>query len=135
MSILGLDHVAIAVHDLEPAIDKYEKVLDVEAEIIVQENQGARLAVFSWGETRIELLEPLDADNALASFLDDEGEGLHHVAVKTDDVESDLDRMKDLEDVTCIDEQPREGAEDYRIAFLHPSDLHGTLLELAEPPV
>lgn len=134
MSILGLDHVAIAVKDLELAIEKYETVLEIEADVLVQKNQGVRLAIFSFGETRIELLEPLDEDSPIASFLENQGEGLHHVAVKTDDMDDDLTRVNELDDVTCIDKQSRPGAENYRVAFLHPSTLHGVLLELAEPP-
>lgn len=134
MSIEGLDHVAVAVESLEDAIATYEKVLDRSAHVETVESQGARIGVFDFGETRLELLEPLDEESALHGFLEKNGEGLHHVAVRTEDVESELDRVDRLEGVTCIDRSPRRGAGGYRIAFLHPKGLHGTLLEFAQPP-
>lgn len=134
MSIDGLDHVAVAVESLEEAIATYETVLDVEAHVETVEDQGARIGVFDFGETRLELLEPLSGESGLRTFLEERGEGLHHVAVRTGDVESELDRIDRFEDVTCIDRSPRDGAGGYRIAFLHPDGLHGTLLEFAQPP-
>lgn len=134
MSLNGLDHVAVAVDSLNEAIESFQPVLERDPTVLVQEDQGARLAIFSFGNTRLELLEPLSEESPLAGFLRTEGEGLHHVALKTDSINEDLDRVSQLEDVTCIDSTPRKGAEDYRIAFLHPKSFHGTLLEFAQPP-
>lgn len=134
MSVEGLDHVAVAVESLEEAIRTYENVLRTEPHVETVESQGARIGVFDFGETRLELLEPLSEESGLHDFLDRRGEGLHHVAVRTDDIESELDHVDRVEGVTCIDRSPREGAQGYRIAFLHPDGLHGTLLEFAQPP-
>lgn len=134
MSIEGLDHVAVAVNSLEEACATYEKVLETEAHVETVESQGARIGVFDFGDTRLELLEPLSEESALSEFLEKHGEGLHHVAVRTEDVDAELDRVDRLENVSCIDRSPRSGAGGYRIAFLHPDGLHGTLLEIAQPP-
>lgn len=134
MSIEGLDHVAVAVNSLEEACTAYERVLETEVHVETVESQGARIGVFDFGETRLELLEPLTEESTLHGFLEKHGEGLHHVAVRTQDVDAELDRVDRLDNVTCIDRCPRKGAGGYRIAFLHPDGLHGTLLEFAQPP-
>lgn len=134
MSIEGIDHVAVAVRSLDEAVPRYETLLGRSAHRMNVEDQGVRVGVFDFGDTRLELLEPLNEGSKLHDFLDEQGEGLHHVAVRTDDVETELERLDGRENITCIDSSSREGAEGYRIAFLHPGSFHGTLLELAQPP-
>jgi methylmalonyl-CoA epimerase len=134
VSLQGIDHVAVAVRSLEVAIPRYEELLQRTAHRITVEEQGVRVAVFDFGDTRLELLEPLNERSGLRSFLEEEGEGLHHVAVRTEDVSGELDRLEDREEIACIDSSPRQGAEGYKIAFLHPESFHGALLELAQPP-
>lgn len=133
MAILGIDHVAIAVNSIEDAQANYQSLLETEPHYETVENQDVRLAVFTVGDSRIELLEPLGEENSITQFLEEHGEGVHHVALRTDDINGELDRARQLADLTCIDDAPREGAEGYSIAFLHPKDLSGTLLELAQP--
>lgn len=128
-----IDHVAVAVRSLEDAVPTYRTLLEVEPEIETVEEQGVRVAAFVLEDSRLELLEPLDDDSPVASFLERDGEGLHHVAFRTDDAARELERV-DEDGLTCLDETPRSGAGDYRIGFLHPRDLHGTLVEVAEPP-
>ena len=133
MALSGIDHVAIAVPSLEEATESYSDLLGDEPEYEVVEQQGVRIAVFDVGDSRIELLEPLEDDNAIGRFLEEHGQGVHHVALRTDSVDQELDRVMDQESITCIDESPRDGAQGYRIAFLHPKDLSGALIELAQP--
>lgn len=134
MTIQGIDHVAVAVRSLEVAIPRYEELFGLSAHQLTVEEQGVRVGVFDFGDTRLELLEPLDESSGLNSFLEKEGEGLHHVAVRTEDVSGELERLQDETEITCIDSFAREGAEGYQIAFLHPDSFHGALLELAQPP-
>lgn len=133
MNFTGIDHVAIAVRSIEEASGNYETLLGVDPDYETVEEQGVRIAVFDLGESRLELIEPLDSENAIARFLDDSGEGIHHVALKTDSIDEDLERLASTNEITCLDSESREGAEGYRIAFLHPKDLNGALIELAEP--
>lgn len=135
MAILGIDHVAIAVRSLEDARENYRRLIPDEPHEETVEQQGVRLCAFEAGDSRIELIEPLSEDNAIGKFLDKHGEGLHHVALRTNSIDDELDRVRDEENLPCIDEEPREGAEGYRIAFLHPGELNGTLVELAQPPL
>lgn len=127
-----VDHVALAVRSLEDAVPTYRTLLEREPEIETVEDQGVRVAAFHLEDSRLELLEPLDDDSPIASFLERRGEGLHHVAFRTDDAARELGRL-DGDGLSCLDESPRPGAGGYRIGFLHPGGLHGTLVEVAEP--
>lgn len=132
MSIVGIDHVAIAVDNLDEAIENYDSLLDEEPRIEEVPEQGVRVAAFDLGDSRLELIEPIESGNSVSKFLDREGEGLHHLALRTDSINQELSRANDL-GITCIDSEAREGADGYRIGFLHPKDLNGALLELAQP--
>jgi len=93
-----------------------------------------RVAFFSVGsETRIELLEPLDNESTIAKFLASRGEGIHHLAVKVEDIEAVLEKFKQ-KGLTLIDEKPKVGAEGKKIAFVHPKSTKGVLLELCQGP-
>lgn len=128
-----LDHVAVAVRSLEEALPAYRDLLEREPRLETVEEQGVRVAAFHLEDTRLELLEPLDEESPVASFLESRGEGLHHVAFRTDDTDREL-RRADGAGLSCLDESGRTGAGGYRIGFLHPGDLHGALVELAQPP-
>jgi methylmalonyl-CoA epimerase len=132
MSIVGIDHVAIAVNDLDEAIGNYRDLLESDPEIEEVPQQGVNVAAFNLGDARLELIEPMESDNSIARFLESHGEGIHHLALRTDSINEELDRAEDL-GITCIDSEPREGADGYRIGFLHPDDLNGSLVELAQP--
>jgi methylmalonyl-CoA/ethylmalonyl-CoA epimerase len=135
MPIRGLDHIGVAVKDLDGAIGLYRDVLGLKLEgIDVLRERGVRVAFFSFGnEARIELLEPLDNESAIAKFLSGRGEGIHHLAVKVEDIEDVLENLKQ-NGVALIDEKPRVGAEGKKIAFVHPKSTRGVLLELCEGP-
>ena len=126
-----MDHVGIAVKNLDEAVDVYRNVLGFRLEgVHVLTERKVKVAFFSTGgETQIELLEPLGSDSPIAKFLESHGEGIHHVAVKVNIIEAVLEELK-RKGVTLIDDKPRVGAEGKKIAFLHPKSTKGVLLEL-----
>ncbi len=130
--IVGLDHIAIAVSQLDEALQIYEKILGLKLEKIrVVEDQKVRLAFLSAGETKIELLEPTTAESAVARFIEKRGEGIHHIALKVTDIEGFLKQLKE-KGIVLVDEKPRVGAEGGKVAFLHPKSLKNVLIELCE---
>jgi methylmalonyl-CoA/ethylmalonyl-CoA epimerase len=133
----AVHHLGIAVRSLDAHRDHYERVLGARFEGVEEvPEQGVRVAFYAVGPAdapvRLELLEPTRADSAVARFLDARGEGLHHVAFTVDDVEARLAALK-AGGVRLIDEAPRPGSHDARIAFLHPKATGGVLTELYEP--
>ena len=130
--IKGIDHVGIAVNDLNEALAIYEKALGLKHErVTVVESQKLKVAFLQAGESRIELLEPLSKESTVASFLEKRGEGIHHIALRVDGLEDMLKKLQN-QGITLIDQKPRPGAEGGTIAFLHPKSLKGVLLELCE---
>ncbi len=129
---IGVDHLGVAVKSLDDAVRLYRDVLGFRLEgIHVLAERKVKVAFFSsGGETRIELLEPLDIDSPVAKFLESRGEGIHHIAVKIKKIEEALKTLKGR-DVILVDEKPRVGAEG-KIAFVHPKSTKGVLLELVE---
>ncbi len=125
-----IDHVGIAVRNLDEAIPFYRDVLGLEL-IEVEEvpDQGVRTAAFAAGDNRIELLEPTAASSPIAKFLERRGEGIHHLALRVADVAESLESLK-AGSCRLIDETPRAGAGHASIAFVHPQSTHGVLLEL-----
>ena len=129
--IAKIDHIGIAVNDIEEATKLYTDVLGLEVEgIETVEEQKARIAMIPVGESRIELLESTDPEGAIAKHIERRGEGMHHLAMRTDDIEGMLRSLKE-KGIQLIDEEPRTGAEGSRIAFLHPKGTK-ILLELVE---
>lgn len=126
-----MDHVGIAVKNLDDAVHVYRDILGFKLEgVHVLAERKVKVALISTGgETQIELLEPLGNDSAIAKFLESHGEGIHHFAVEVEDIESVLAEFK-RKGVTLIDDRPKEGAEGKRIAFVHPKSTKGVLLEL-----
>ncbi|MCJ7633823.1 methylmalonyl-CoA epimerase [Candidatus Bathyarchaeota archaeon] len=130
----GVDHVGVAVKDLDEAIHVYRDILGFELEGVHTMNERMlKIAFFSLGESRIELLQPLSPDSTVAKFLETRGEGIQHLAVKVKNVEATLEEFKS-KGVVLIDEKPRTGALGNKIAFVHPKSTRGVLLELVEKP-
>lgn len=132
VKLLNLDHVALAVHDLDAAIDGYRDRYNVEPlyrETV--ESQGVEEAMIPVGGSFIQLLEPLDAETPVGRFLSKKGEGLHHVAYAVVSIEAALSHLE-KSGARLIDTEPRVGGRGARIAFVHPGDLAGTLIELVE---
>lgn len=130
--IVGLDHIAIAVSQLDEALQIYQKILGLKLEkITVVKDQKVRLAFLLAGETKIELLEPTAAESAVARFIEKKGEGIHHIALKVTNIEDFLGQLKQ-KGIALVDEKPRVGAEGGKIAFLHPKSLKNVMIELCE---
>jgi methylmalonyl-CoA/ethylmalonyl-CoA epimerase len=132
VKLLNLDHIAIAVHDLDKAIEHYEAHYNVSPmyrEVI--EDQGVEEAMLPVGGSFVQLIAPLSEDSVVGRFLAKNGEGLHHVAYSVVDIESALAHLKS-EGASLVDQTPREGGRGTRIAFVHPKDGNGTLVELVE---
>jgi methylmalonyl-CoA/ethylmalonyl-CoA epimerase len=135
MSVKGLDHVGIAVKNLDEAIGLYRDVLGFTLEgIHILRERGVRMAFFSVGtDLRVELLEPIDMASTISKFLSSRGEGIHHLALKVKNIEAVLEKFK-RDGLSLIDEKPQTGAEGKKIAFVHPKSTKGVLLELCEGP-
>ena len=129
---MQIDHIGIAVKSLTDAIKVYEDVIGLKVSGYDQvDDQGVRVAMLPAGDSRIELLEPISADSPIEKFMSKRGEGIHHIAVRVDNIEEALARFK-AAGARLIDSTPRTGAHNTRIAFIHPASTHGVLLELVE---
>ncbi|MEM2676121.1 MAG: methylmalonyl-CoA epimerase [Candidatus Bathyarchaeia archaeon] len=128
---MGLEHVGIAVKNLDEAIRVYRDLLGFKLLGVYELTERKVKVAFlsTGGETKIELLEPLESDSPVAKFLESRGEGIHHVAVKVSDIEKTLEEFKG-KGIMLVDEKPRIGAEGKKIAFIHPRSTKGVLLEL-----
>jgi methylmalonyl-CoA epimerase len=132
--ILDIDHVGIAVADLDDSVERYRRTLGVEPTHRERvEDQGVEEVLFAVGTSFIQLLGALGPDTPVGSFLSKRGPGIHHVAYRVDDVAATLARLRD-EGVEPIDEVPRRGSRDTLIAFVHPKDMEGVLVELVQAP-
>ncbi|HEU0020967.1 MAG TPA: methylmalonyl-CoA epimerase [Dehalococcoidia bacterium] len=126
-----IDHVGVAVKDIDAALKRFQQVFDTPpARIAEVADQGVRAALVQIGQTRLELLEPLSEDSAVGRFIQRRGEGLHHLALNVDDISSKLKVLDGL-GMRLIDQEPREGLSGI-IAFVHPSSVFGVLTELVE---
>jgi methylmalonyl-CoA/ethylmalonyl-CoA epimerase len=133
-SAKGLDHVAIAVKDLDAAVRYYVEVLGfAPPELEVVAEQKVKTAIFGHGLGRIELICPSEPSSPIAKFLEKRGEGLHHVCVEVADIERALAELK-AKGAQLIDETPKVGAGGARIAFVHPKGALGVLTELRQGP-
>ena len=130
--IKGLDHIGIAVKNLDEALEIYEGILGLEVEnVCALQEQKVKIAFLLAGETRIELLEPLNNEGPVARFIEKRGEGVHHLAFSVADIEATLKNIKE-KGIALVDETPRIGAEGFKIAFLHPRSTKNVLVELCE---
>jgi methylmalonyl-CoA/ethylmalonyl-CoA epimerase len=130
MAVKGIHHVAVAVDDLDEAIEVYGRLFGAELEYrdTVSE-QGVEAAAVLVGESRIELLAATEADSPVGRFLARRGPGMHHVAYEVDDLEAQIARL-DAEGVELVDREPRRGLYGMQVAFVHPSSVGGVLSEL-----
>lgn len=127
-----IEHIGIAVKNLDEAIPFYENVLGLECYSIEEvADQKVRTAFFKIGQTKIELLESTDPDGPVGKFIEKKGEGIHHLAFAVKDLDEKL-RKAENKGVRLIDTMPRKGAEGLDIAFLHPRSTFGVLTELCE---
>ena len=132
MEISHIEHIGIAVKNLEKAIDYYEKVLGLHCYAIEEvKDQKVKTAFFKIGETKIELLESTDEEGPIGKFIEKKGEGIHHMAFAVINIDQALDEAK-TKGIKLIDHKSRKGAENLDIAFLHPKSTFGVLTEFCE---
>jgi len=132
MEISHIEHIGIAVADLEKAIEFYENVLGLKCYRIEEvEDQKVKTAFFQVGQTKIELLESTAPDGPIAKYIEKKGEGMHHLAFSVKNIEKQLEEVSS-KGVQLIDSKPRKGAEGLDIAFLHPKSTKGVLVEFCE---
>ena len=127
-----IDHIGVAVEDLDAAIELYRDQLDMgEQHRETVEEQGVEAVLLEIGDGHVELLRPLSTETGVARFIERNGPGIHHVAYATDDIEAALDAAR-AAGLRLIDEEPRTGIRGSRVAFMHPKATAGVLTELVE---
>ena len=127
-----LDHIGIAVEDLDAAIDLYREKLGFDVEAIEEVPVfGVKVAFLPLGEGKVELVQPVSGDSAMARFLEKRGPGFHHLCFRVQDIRAELVRLE-AAGVRLVDREPREGAHGTLVAFLHPKSTGGVLIELVE---
>ena len=135
MNFTHIEHIGIAVKNLDESIKFYEDVFGLKCYAIEEvADQKVKTAFFQIGQTKIELLESTDPEGPIGKFIEKRGEGIHHIAFATKRLEESLIQLKE-KGIKLIDEKPRKGAEGLNIAFLHPKFTFGVLTELCEKPM
>jgi len=130
--IKKINHIAIAAKSLEPIREMLSSVFDLKSDATHEVADQKIIAdLFRLGDTTIEWMEPTDSSSPIAKFLEKRGEGIHHICLEVENLENALERCR-KHGIRLIDETPRIGAEDDRIAFLHPKSTNGVLIELLE---
>ena len=130
---MRVDHIAIAVNNAENALENYKKIIKIDKiEVELVPNEKVKVIMMNLQDSRIELLEPMDDDSPISKFLKERGEGIHHIAITADEIESDVNRAKDagmrfLGDL-------RTGSYGRKITFIHPKSLNGVLVEFCQAP-
>lgn len=127
-----LDHIGIAVKNLDESLKFYRDALGLELEgVEIVEDQKVKTAFLPVGDTHIELLEATQSDSPVGKFIEKRGEGIHHIAVKVENLEKHLENL-DEKEIKLIDKEAKIGAHNKKIAFIHPKSTSGVLLELCE---
>lgn len=130
---MRVDHIAIAVKSVEEALKNYQKILKVDhLEIEEVPNEKVKVAMLMLEDTRIELMEPTAQDSPISKFLQDRGEGIHHIAITADSIVEDVERAKS-QGMRMLGDL-RTGSYGRRITFIHPKSLNGVLTEFCEAP-
>lgn len=130
--MLKVEHIGIAVKDFANAIPLFEKLLNspcYKTEQVISEQVNT--AFFRQGETKIELLESSAPEGVIARFIDKKGEGIHHIAFEVEDIHAEMERLRG-EGFVLLNEQPKEGADNKLVCFLHPKGTNGVLVELCQ---
>ena len=130
---MKIDHIAIAVNDVEASAKVYQKALGIdEIEFETVESEGVKVAIIPMENGRIELMQPTKDDSPIKKFLDKKGPGLHHIALETDDIDGEVERMEDC-GVQFLG-KIRPGSAGTKVTFIHPKSLEGVLAELCSHP-
>ncbi len=134
MELTHIEHIGIAVKNLEESIKYHEDVLGLKCYTLEEvKDQKVRTAFFIVGQTKIELLESTEPDGPIGKYIERKGEGIHHIAFATKNLKDAL-KEAEAKGIMLIDKEPRKGAEGLNIAFLHPKTTGGVLTELCEKP-
>ena len=132
--IKNINHIAIAVSNLEEAAGFYQTVMGLTLSgIEVVTAQKTKVGFFKIGESNIELVQPAEPDSPLVKFLETKGQGIHHICLEVDDIEAEVKAFLE-KGATMVDQKPRPGAHNTRVAFVHPKSSGGVLIELCEFP-
>jgi len=132
MAFEKVEHLGIAVHDLEKSIPLFEKITGMKCyKKEVVESEGVVTAFLSIGDTKVELLQSISEGSAIDKFLQRKGEGMHHIAFEVQDIQKEMNRLKEA-GFTLLNEVPKEGADNKWICFIHPKETNGVLLELCQ---
>ena len=130
---MKIDHIAIAVNDVEVSAKVYQKALGIdEIEFETVESEGVKVAIIELENGRIELMQPTTDDSPIKKFLDKKGQGLHHMALETDDIDGEVERMEGC-GVQFLG-KVRPGSAGTKVTFIHPKSLEGVLAELCSHP-
>jgi methylmalonyl-CoA/ethylmalonyl-CoA epimerase len=130
--MIRIEHLGIAVSNMNESITLFENLLNTKCyKTEGVESEGVRTAFFQVGDSKIELLEATNPDSPIAKYLAKQGPGIHHIAFEVENIEEELVRLKSL-DFVLIHEIPKRGADNKRIAFLHPKSTNGVLVELCQ---
>lgn len=130
---MRIDHIAIAVNDLEPALTNFKNVLTIDhIDLEDVPTEKVKVAILNLGDTRIELLQPTVNDSPISKFLTEKGEGIHHLAITADDIEKDVERASS--NGAKILGGIRSGSYGRKITFIHPKSANGVLMEICQAP-
>ncbi|WP_316848486.1 methylmalonyl-CoA epimerase [Pedobacter psychrodurus] len=127
-----IEHIGIAVKDLNSSIDIYQKLLNTDCyktELVASE--FVNTAFFKTGENKVELLEATNPESAIAKFIEKKGEGIHHIAFLVDDILAEMERLHN-EGFVLLSESPKKGADNKMVCFVHPKDTNGVLIEICQ---
>ncbi len=132
--IKKINHIAIAVNNIEEAARFYQTVMGLTLSgVEVVTAQKTRVGFFRIGESNIELVQPAEPDSPLVKFLETKGQGIHHICLEVEDVEAEVKAFLE-KGTTMVDQKPRPGAHNTKVAFVHPKSSGGVLIELCEFP-
>lgn len=127
-----IEHVGIAVSDMQTANELFSKLLGAESyKSETVESEGVCTSFFKTGENKIELLEALDSESPIAKFISKKGEGVHHIAFEVDNIRAEMKRLKSLGFI-LLNEKPKKGADNKLVCFIHPKSANGILVELCQ---
>ena len=130
--MLKVEHIGIAVRTLAESVPLFEKLLNSQCyKTESVESEKVNTAFFKSGDTKIELLESIEENGVISKFIDKKGEGLHHIAFEVEDIEAEMERLKN-EGLILLNDKPKKGADNKLICFLHPKSTNGVLVELCQ---
>lgn len=128
----NVEHIGIAVKNIADSNSLFSKLFNIEPyKQEAVESEGVTTSFFKINETKIELLEATNPESAIAKFIEKKGEGIHHLAFEVDDIEAEMERLK-AEGFVLLNEQPKNGADNKLVCFLHPKGTNGVLIELCQ---